>query len=88
MNRDKELFKLAKDYVMLLDLYGKTRVDNEEFKEYMKKIRDEVFEKGYDVNKFVEYQNLYREMTIAEYHEFKKTLDKSTGVKHHGKQHG
>lgn len=74
MKSDKELFNLAKDYVMLMDLYRKDRLDNEELKEYMDKIRNTVLENGYDVDKFVEYQNLYREMSIAEYHEFIKTL--------------
>lgn len=75
MKSDKELFKLARQYVMLMDLYRKARLDNEEFKEHMDKIRNEVLEKGYDIDKFVEYQNLYREMTIAEYYEFIKTLN-------------
>lgn len=75
MNRDKELFNLAKDYVMLFDLYRKARVNDEELKEHMEKIRNEVLKKGYDIDKFVEYQNLYKEMSIAEYFEFIKTLD-------------
>ena len=75
MNRDKELFNLAKDYVMLFDLYRKARVDDEELKEHMEKIRNEVLKKGYDIDKFVEYQNLYKEMSVAEYFEFIKTLD-------------
>lgn len=75
MNSEKELFKLARNYVMLMDLYRKARVNNEEFSEHMDEIRNEVLEKGYDIDKFVEYQNLYREMTIAEYHEFIKTLN-------------
>ena len=75
MNRDKELFNLAKDYVMLFDLYRKARVDDEELKEHMEKIRNEVLKKGYDIDKFVEYQNLYKEMSVAGYFEFIKTLD-------------
>lgn len=75
MNRDKELFQLAKDYVMLFDLYRKARVDDEELKEHMEKIRNEVLKKGYDIDKFVEYQNLYKEMSVAGYFEFIKTLD-------------
>lgn len=75
MNNDKELFKLARNYVMLFDLYERARVNNEEFAEHMNEIRNEVLEKGYDIDKFVEYQNLYREMTTTEYHEFIKTLD-------------
>ena len=75
MKSEKELFNLAKSYVMLIDLYEKARVNNEEFAEEMDKIRNEVLEKGYDIDKFVEYQNLYREMTIGEYFAFIKMLD-------------
>lgn len=75
MKSDKELFNLAKDYVMLMDLYRKARLDNEEFKEHMDKVRNTVLDKGYSVDRFVEYQELYRSMTIGEYYEFIKTLD-------------
>lgn len=75
MKSEKELFKLARDYVMLFDLYEKARVGEEEFEEHMNKIRNAVLEKGYNVDKFVEYQTMYKEMTIGEYFEFIKTLD-------------
>lgn len=75
MKSEKELFKLAREYVMLMDLYRKARVNNEEFSEEMEKIRNTVLEKGYDIDKFVEYQNLYRELSIKDYYEFIKTLD-------------
>lgn len=75
MNRDKELFQLAKDYVMLFDLYEKARLDDGEFAEQMNEIRNKVLKGGYNIDKFVWYQELYREMTIAEYYEFLKTLD-------------
>lgn len=75
MKSDKELFNLAKNYVMLIDLYEKARVNNEEFAEEMEKIRNEVFKKGYNIDKFVEYQDIYRELTVAEYYEFIKNLD-------------
>lgn len=75
MNSEKELFKLAKEYVMLIDLYEKARVNNEEFAEEMERIRNKVLQKGYSIDKFVAYQTMYREMTIAEYYEFIKTLD-------------
>lgn len=74
MKSDKELFKLAREYVMLIDLYGRARLDSEELEEEMDKIRNMVLEKGYDVDKFVGYQNLYREMTTEEYYRFIKTL--------------
>lgn len=75
MNSDKELFKLAKHYVMLIDSFEKAIVYDDEFKEEMEKIRNEVLEKRYDIDKFVEFQKMYREMTVAEYYEFIKTLD-------------
>ena len=75
MNSEKELFKLARNYVMVMDLYERARVNNEEFTEEMDKIRNTVLEKGYNIDKFVEYQSLYREMTVTEYYEFIKTLD-------------
>lgn len=75
MKSDRELFKLAKNYVMLIDLYERDRVNNEEFAEHMEEIRNEVLEKGYNIDKFVEYQDLYRKLTVTEYYEFIKTLD-------------
>lgn len=76
MKSDKELFELAKHYVMFVDEYEKTMLDYEleELKEEMDKIRNTVLEKGYNIDKFVEYQNLYREMSMGEYFEFIKTL--------------
>lgn len=75
MKGDRELFNLAKNYVMLFDLYERARVNNEEFAEEMDKIRNEVLKKGYSIDKFVEYQSLYRELSIKDYYEFIKTLD-------------
>lgn len=75
MRSDKELFRLAKDYVMLIDLYAKDRLYREEFSEEMDKIRNEVLRKGYDIDKFVEFQNLYRKLSIKDYYDFIKTLD-------------
>lgn len=75
MKSDRELFRLAKDYVMLIDLYARDRLYREEFSEEMDKIRNEVLKKGYNIDKFVEYQNLYRELSIKDYYEFIKTLD-------------
>ena len=75
MKSEKDLFNLAKNYVMLIDLYEKARVNNEEFAEEMEKIRNEVLQKGYNIDKFVEYQNLYRKLSIKDYYDFIKTLD-------------
>lgn len=75
MKGDRELFNLAKNYVMVFDLYERARLNNEEFVEEMDKIRNEVLEKGYNIDKFVEYQDLYRKLSIKDYYEFIKTLD-------------
>lgn len=76
MQNEKELFQLAKSYVMLEQEYQKTLPDFElqEIKESMEDIRNTILKKGYDVNKFVHYQQLYKEMSISEYFEFIKTL--------------
>lgn len=75
MKGDRDLFNLAKNYVMVFDLYERARINNEEFAEEMDKIRNEVLKKGYDIDKFVEYQNLYRELSVKDYYDFIKTLD-------------
>ena len=46
----------------------------DEIKEGLENVRDTLFQKGYDIDKFIHYQNLYRTMTIKEYVEFLKTL--------------
>lgn len=74
MSNNRDLFNLAKNYVMVMDLYTKARVNNEEFAEEMDNIRNEVLRKGYNIDKFVEFQNLYRELTVAEYYEFIKNF--------------
>lgn len=77
MKSEKELFNLAKMYVMSESELQKPLLEYEleEVKENMKKIRNTIFEKGYDVNKFIYYQQMYKEMSIAEYFEFIKTLE-------------
>lgn len=75
MKSDRELFNLAKNYVMLMDLYRRARVNNEEFAEHMDEIRSEVLKKGYNIDKFVEYQDIYRKLSVTEYYEFIKTLN-------------
>ena len=77
MKSEKELFELAKMYVMLSDELDKelSSFEFEEVKENMEGIRNTLLKKGYDVNKFMHYQKLYREMSIGEYFEFVKTLE-------------
>lgn len=77
MKSEKELFELAKMYVML-DLEFQRPLpeyEAEEIKESMQNIRNTLLKKGYDVNTFMHYQQLYKEMTIGEYFEFIKTLE-------------
>ena len=77
MKSEKELFELAKMYVMLSNELDRELSDFEfdEVKESMEEIRNTILEKGYDVNKFMHYQQMYREMSVAEYFEFIKTLE-------------
>lgn len=76
MKSDKELFKLARLYVGLNDEFEKAPdYERDEIKKGLEDIRDTLLRKGYDVDKFVHYQQLYKTMTIGEYFEFVKTLE-------------
>lgn len=79
MKSDKELFGLASMYVTLEKEYEKASEYNlhelDEIKKGLENIRDTLFQKGYDVDKFLHFQHLYRTMTIKEYVDFVKTLD-------------
>lgn len=77
MRSEKELFNLAKAYVMLDTELHRTIPDFDlrEIKDSMEKIRNKILEKGYDVDKFIHYQQLYKEMSIGEHFEFVKTLE-------------
>ena len=95
MKSDKELFDLAKMYVVLsnelerrlspeyeleeikesLEEIRNTLFELEEIKESLEEIRNTLLEKNYDVNKFLHFQQLYKEMSIKEYYEFIKTLE-------------
>jgi aryl carrier-like protein len=76
MKSDKELFKLARLYVGLNDEFQKaTDYEKDEIKEGLEDIRNILLTKGYDVDKFVYFQQLYKTMTIGEYFEFIKTLE-------------
>ena len=76
MKSEKELFELAKMYVMLDRELQRPlpEYELEEIKESMEGIRNALLEKKYDVDKFIHYQQLYKEMSIGEYFEFIKTL--------------
>ena len=78
MKSDKELFDLAKMYVVLsneLERRLSPEYELEEIKESLEEIRNTLLEKNYDVNKFLHFQQLYKEMSIKEYYEFIKTLE-------------
>ena len=44
-------------------------------KKGLENIRNTLFQKGYDIDKFIHYQHLYQTMTIGEYIKFVKTLE-------------
>ena len=79
MKSDKELFGLAQMYVTLEDEFRKMSEhdlsDLDEIKRGLENISDTLFQKGYDIDKFIHYQHLYRTMTIGEYVKFIKTLE-------------
>ncbi len=79
MKNDKELFGLAQMYVALEKEYEKASeynlYDLDEIKQGLENIRDTLFQKGYDADKFIHYQQLYKTMTIGEYAKFIKTLE-------------
>ena len=47
----------------------------DEIKDELANIRNILLKKGYDVNEFIYYQELYKTMTIGEYAKFIKTLE-------------
>ena len=72
MKSEKELFNLAKSYVMLESELDKPlrEYEIEEVKEGMEHIRNTLLEKNYDINQFNHYKELYKTMSIGEYFEF------------------
>lgn len=78
MKSEKELFDLAKMYATLeMDFEEGLRLSEFEIVELkynMEKIRNVLLEKNYDVDKFLKYVRLYKEMSVGEYLEFIKTL--------------
>ena len=79
MKSEKELFGLAQMYVTLEDEYKKAAeyslYELDEIKEGLENVRNTLFQKGYDVDKFIYYQEMYRTMNMKEYFEFVKTLE-------------
>ena len=79
MKSDKELFGLAQMYVGLEKEYEKASEYNlyelEEIKKELENIRNTLFQKGYDIDKFIHYQYLYKTLSVREYIDFIKTLE-------------
>ena len=79
MKSEKELFELAKRYAtMEIDFEEGLRLSEFEIVELkynMEKIRNVLLENNYDVDKFLKYVRLYKEMSVGEYLEFVKTLE-------------
>ena len=78
MKSEKELFDLARlMFHINLDLSKETinSFEREELKEKADEIRNTILVKGYDVDKFMDYQQMYKEMSMGEYFEFIKTLE-------------
>lgn len=79
MKSDKELFGFAQMYVTLQKEYEKASeynlYDLDEIKQGLENIRDTLFQKGYDIDKFLHYQEIYPTMSIGEYAKFIKTLE-------------
>ena len=84
MKNDKELFGLAQMYVALEKEYEKASeynlYDLDEIKQGLENIRDTLFQKGYDIDKFLHYQEMYRKMSIKEYIDFIKTLEQGVAT--------
>ena len=77
MNSEKELFNLARQYVMLSSELQKDRLleyELDEIKEGLEEIRNTILNNRYSIDKFVEYQEIYKGMTIEEYYKYIKTL--------------
>lgn len=80
MRSEKELFRLAQMYVGLEEQFKRaseyeSEYEIDEIKSELENIRNTLLKKGYDVNEFIHYQELYKTMTIKEYFEFIKTLE-------------
>ncbi len=76
MRSKKELFGLAQMYVGLEGQFERaSEYELDEIKDELANIRNILLKKGYDVNEFIYYQELYKTMTIGEYAKFIKTLE-------------
>jgi acyl-CoA-binding protein len=78
MKSKRELFDLAKMYATLEMNFEEglaSEFEMDELKYNMEKIRNVLLEKKYDVDMFLKYKALYKQMSVGEYFEFIKTLE-------------
>ena len=77
MKSERELFNLAKEYALMEMEFENSflnEFESDGLKYGMEEIRNVLLEKKYDVDMFLKYKALYKEMTVGEYLEFIKTL--------------
>ena len=77
MKSERELFNLAKEYALMEMEFENNflnEFESDGLKYGMEEIRNVLLEKKYDVDMFLKYKALYKEMSVAEYFEFIKTL--------------
>jgi len=77
MRSEKELFKLATDMVFVENKLNETydELVQEELNQEAVRIRNTLLRKNYDVNTFLYYKDLYKNMTVAEYYKFIDSLE-------------
>lgn len=78
MNREQELFKLARDMVYIEDKLqtNVSELMREELTQAAADIRAVLLKKNYDVNTFLHYKEIYPKMTVSEYYAFLDKLEK------------
>ena len=78
MNREQELFKLARDMVYIEDKLQSnvSELMREELTQAAADIRAELLKKNYDVNTFLLYKEIYPKRTVSEYYAFLDSLAK------------
>lgn len=77
MKSERELFNLAKEYALMEMEFENNflnEFESDGLKYGMEEIRKVLLEKNYDVDMFLKYKALYKEMSVGEYLEFIKTL--------------
>ena len=77
MKSEIELFKLAQNMVHIESKLEEniSQFLREELIVEAANIRDAIFRKGYDANKFLEYKEIYKGLSVEEYYRFIKSLE-------------